>query len=82
MNEFQIRDAMLRGAQRALRLTREQLFGDRVELEDADDASNLGRRFHLLLGDRLIAVERNINHYAMVVASNTETVLVRGPTAT
>lgn len=81
MNEFQIRDAMLRGAARALRMTREQLFSDRVEFEDADDANDLGRRFHLLLSGRLADVERNIHLYAMANASIVP-VLVGGTVAT
>jgi hypothetical protein len=68
MNEFQVRDAMLRGGQRALRQTREQLFGDVGYDVDACTALVLGFRFHAVLRERLEHVERNINHYAMANA--------------
>lgn len=60
MNEFQVRDAMLRGADRAVRLTREQLFGDTGY--DVGDVASLAIacRFHAVLRERLDDVERNI----------------------
>jgi hypothetical protein len=74
MNEFQVRDAMLRGADRAVRLTREQLFGDTGY--DVDDVASLAIacRFHAVLRERLDDVERNINHYALTNAKS-ETVI-------